>query len=98
MKNHKSFCFLFILLISITAGAQSLSWTEVAPGVWKAVAGKPEAYDLLKAAGAVPNTEAMAKMAAVNFPLIQNDIAGTITDGKTYLRFPLDTAEQLFGF
>ena len=32
------------------------------------------------------------------FPFLQNDIAGTISDGKTYLRFPLEKEEQLYGF
>jgi len=98
MKNHRSFYFLFVLLISFTADAQSLNWTEAAPGVWKTIVGQPESYDLLKASGAVTNTAALAKMAAANFPFTQNDIAGTVTDGKTYLRFPLDKDEQLFGF
>jgi alpha-D-xyloside xylohydrolase len=75
-----------------------LTWSEVAPGVWKGVAGKPEDYDLLKAAGSVPNKEALSKMTATAFPFDQNDIAGVLTDGKTYLRFPLDKEEQLYGF
>jgi alpha-glucosidase (family GH31 glycosyl hydrolase) len=75
-----------------------LVWTEVAPGVWKGVAGTPESYDLLKASGAVTNKDALTKMATVIFPLSQNDIAATISDGKTYLRFPLEREEQLYGF
>jgi alpha-D-xyloside xylohydrolase len=38
------------------------------------------------------------KMPGVNFPLSQNDISGTINDAKTYLRFPLEKEEQLYGF
>jgi alpha-D-xyloside xylohydrolase len=75
-----------------------MTWTEVAPGVWKGIAGTPESYDLLKASGAVTNKDALTKMAAVNFPLSQNDITATISDGKTYLRFPLESEEQLYGF
>ena len=37
-------------------------------------------------------------MIAAVFPLSQNDIAGTISDGKTFLRFPLEREEQLYGF
>jgi alpha-D-xyloside xylohydrolase len=37
-------------------------------------------------------------MPGVNFPLSQNDISGTINDAKTYLRFPLEKEEQLYGF
>lgn len=90
--------FLGFLLFSIPALGQGLSWTEVAPGVWKGIAGKPEAYDLLKAAGPVPQIQALAKMVTTSFPLSQNDISGVISDGKTFLRFPLEREEQLFGF
>jgi len=68
MKNCKTIYFLLFLVISLAADAQPLNWTEVAPGVWKAITGKPEAFDLLKASGSVPNTEALAKMVAVGFP------------------------------
>ena len=39
------------MLMSFASIAQhsQLTWAEVAPGVWKGVAGKPEDYDLLKA-------------------------------------------------
>jgi len=98
MKNYKDTCFLLLLIVSLAANAQQLNWMDAAPGVWKAIAGKPEAYDLLKAAGATPNTGALSKMTAAGFPLSQMDISGTVADGKTYLRFPLDKDEQLFGF
>jgi len=99
MKNCKDIGALISLLIfSITVYAQGVNWTEVASGVWKGIIGKPEEYDLIKASGSIPNKVALAKMATVKFPLSQNDIAGTINDGKTYLRFPLDKEEQLYGF
>ncbi|HTD92304.1 MAG TPA: TIM-barrel domain-containing protein, partial [Chitinophagaceae bacterium] len=101
MKRHKNInLLLFFLAISLSLSAQNppLTWTEVAPGVWKGIAGKPEAYDLLTASGSIPNKEALSKMSAAVFPLSQNDIAGLVTDGKTFLRFPLDKEEQLFGF
>src|SRR4030095_15620487 len=87
-KNCKYIGTLIVLLIfSITAYAQGLNWTEVASGVWRGVIGKPEEYDLIKASGSIPNKVALAKMGTVKFPSSQNDIAGTINDGKTYLRF-----------
>ncbi len=99
MRKYKYIDFLFILLIfSCRISAQELSWTEVAPGVWKGTIGKPEDYDLLKAAGSVPNKEGLSKMMATRFPLSQNDIAGWVADGKTSLRFPLEKEEQLYGF
>ena len=45
----------FLAIFSSDCAAQQFSWVESAPGVWKGTAGKPEAYDLLKAAGVAPN-------------------------------------------
>lgn len=99
MNNMKiSISILLLLLLALRTQAQTLNWQEVQPGVWKAVAGKPEAYDLLKASGAAPNTTALTKLGETVFPLPKNEIAVTIADGKTYLRFPLQKQEQLFGF
>ncbi|WP_240163828.1 glycoside hydrolase family 31 protein [Spirosoma taeanense] len=78
--------------------AQALVWTPVQPGVWKAVVGKPEAYNLLTAAGAKPSTSALAKLGPTPFPLPQPAITARLVDGKTYLRFPLNRTEQLYGF
>ncbi len=88
----------FILGCIINGFAQPVKWTSIAPGVWKAVIGKPEVYNLLTASGAKPNTVALAKLGTAPFPLKINDIAGLVTDGKTSLRFPLDEQEQLYGF
>ncbi|WP_315814694.1 hypothetical protein [Paraflavitalea speifideaquila] len=75
--------------VSFHLAAQQPVWTEVAPGVWKATVGKPEALDLLKAAGATPNKEGLGAIASAGFPLAKTDIVGRIQDGKAYLRFPL---------
>src|SRR5215217_5792207 len=93
----KAFYILQFTLFILHSHAQ-ISWSEVAPGVWKGVAGKPESYDLLKASGSKPNVTALGKITKAEFPLSQTNIAGFINDGKTALRFPLDKDEQLFGF
>src|SRR5687767_1818832 len=99
MSNFRNIVLnLLFLFSSLALAAQQLSWAEIVPGVWKGVVGKPEAYDLIKASGSTPNKEALIKLGAVAFPLDQNDIAGTISDGKTLLRFILEKEEQLFGF
>jgi alpha-D-xyloside xylohydrolase len=93
--------WLFVLFFGVTtfsAQAQSFKWLEVASGVWKGIVGKPEDYNLLKASGSLPNKEALSKITATSFPFNQNEISGIITDGKSYLRFPLDKEEQLYGF
>lgn len=87
-----------LLSMSVGSFAQGMQWKEVAAGVWKVSVGKPEAYNLLTAAGAQPNAEALKKMGTTGFPLNQNDISVKLVDGKTYLRFPLDRGEQLYGF
>ena len=60
MKNYKDIISLVDVTVNFhccctsALAAQDIQWTEVAPGVWKGIAGKPEAYDLLKASGAKP--------------------------------------------
>jgi alpha-glucosidase (family GH31 glycosyl hydrolase) len=101
MKSYKKKSFLFIFFaITVTGFAQDsrLTWSEAAPGVWKGIAGQPETYDLLKASGSVPDKENLSKIAATAFPFSQDDIVSKLTDGKTYLRIPLEREEQLFGF
>jgi alpha-D-xyloside xylohydrolase len=88
--------FLFGILPAVTA--QSFGWTEVAPGVWKGTIGKPEAYDLLTASGAKPLEQGLNQMNKAGFPLPQDEISARLTDHKTYLQFPLEKEEQLFGF
>jgi len=98
-KHRIVFLICLLTLTSTTISQNSqLIWTEAAPGVWKAVIGKAEEYDLLKASGAAPNKDALLKMPTSSFPFLQTDIIGSINDNKTYLRFPLDKEEQIYGF
>ena len=92
---------MILLAISglfIQANAQNIQWTESYPGIWKAVIGKPEQYNLLNASGAVTNMSALKELGSAAFPLSKKDIDISVVDGKTYLRFPLQKEEQLFGF
>lgn len=100
MKKSVYTAFLLLSFLSLNLGsfAQGMQWKEIAAGVWKVSVGKPEAYNLLTAAGTQPNSEALKKMGTTGFPLNQNDISVKLVDGKTYLRFPLDRGEQLYGF
>ncbi|GEO04366.1 glycosyl hydrolase family 31 [Adhaeribacter aerolatus] len=99
MKQLKFLIFFFTLWSTLLSGlAQGFTWQEVAPGVWKGVAGKPEAYDLLKAAGATPYQEGLAKIGKAAFPLPLDQLSAIVKDHKTYLRFPLEKNEQLYGF
>ena len=99
MIHTKRVLLVIILLLNVCMlHAQEVQWTETAPGVWKVVAGVPEAYDLIKASGAKPNKEALSAITPASFPLAQSDIVIKVVDGKTYLRFPLQKEEQVYGF
>lgn len=99
MNNWKrTYLLLLIAFFYLHGQAQTLAWSEVAPGVWKAVAGKPDAFNLLTASGAIPNKTALSKMSKASFPLNKREIAAKVVDHKTYLSFPLDKNEQLYGF
>ena len=94
----RSLSVLVLLVVQQAVFSQQPVFQQVAPGVWKAVIGKPEAYNLLNASGSTPNKEALGKLGAARFPLAQSEISAVVRDGKTYLRFPLDKQEQLYGF
>lgn len=89
---------LLLLIFSHKVSAQQSTWTEVAPGVWKTVAGIPDKLDLFNAAGIKPMVEALLKMGSAAFPLAESKIVTNVTNGETYLRFPLVKDEQIFGF
>lgn len=100
MKNFIAL-FLFTLLLpgcSQKNGPQKITWTEVAPGVWKAVTGTPDKLDLFNAAGIKPFTKGLEKLGAGGFPFLQDKISVEIINDETYLRFPLEKEEQIFGF
>jgi len=98
--SHKELLLAFLCIVALSGNAlpQSLTWKEQAPGVWKAIIGEPEEYDLLKAAAVSPDIKAVEKIGNSEFPLNKELIAATVEQGQTYLRFPLDREEQLFGF
>lgn len=94
----KCIACLTLLLFCTRLSAQEIKWELVAPGVWKGSVGKPESYNLLVAAGAKPAVEGLKAAGDAEFPLAKDEIVAKLTDGKTYLRFPLDKKEQLYGF
>lgn len=91
------FIFQFFLSANIFAQSADFQWKLVAPGVWKAIVGKPETLSPLGVAGIKPMTEALQKLGAPIFPKSLISSKNELADGKTYLRFPLDKEEQLFG-
>lgn len=99
MRLIRSTLTFFILCSAISClHAQAIKWNEIEPGIWKATVGKPESFNLLTASGAIAYHAGLTDMGGTPFPFLETDISAKITDGKTYLRFPLDRAEQLYGF
>lgn len=88
---------ILLYLIPATLAAQNIQWREIHPGIWKGVAGKPDDYDLLKAAEITPSPT-LQKLSKEPFPLDKAEIRVEQNNGKTYLRLPLVKNEQLFGF
>ena len=91
-------CNSYCLCLTQISNGQSLTWTEVAPGVWKTVSGTPDKLDLFNAAGISPAVEALKKMKPGNFPFSKDEIIAEVVNNETYLRFPLVKEEQIFGF
>ncbi|MEX2235141.1 MAG: TIM-barrel domain-containing protein [Cyclobacteriaceae bacterium] len=95
----KIILLISILLNSFFADAQvAAKWSQIQPGIWKAVVGKPESISLLKAANVKPYEKGFAALPSVPFPLDEKEISIKQEDGKIYLRFPLKREEQIFGF
>jgi alpha-D-xyloside xylohydrolase len=90
---------LFVVLAAQITTAQNVpvNWTKLASGVWAASVGQPEKVNLTNTAGVKPRLETINAMPDVEFPLLQAEIKATVFDGKTYLQFPLEVAEKIFG-
>lgn len=73
-------------------------WEQVAQGVWKTVIGTPEDYNLLKAAGCQPLMEGFESLPEAALPAVAAGVTYKNEDGKTYLSFPLERGEQIYGF
>ena len=73
-------------------------WSVVANSVWKITVGKKQPITLLSAANSAPKYDALESLERVPFPLDSTKIHFEVIDGKTYLRFPLQRAEEIYGF
>lgn len=93
----KNILIIILCLIPFALSAQQIQWTEKYPGVWKGTFGKPDSYTLLSAAGSKPASGALNRQSPQDFPFDKSDIHAEVIDGKTYLRFPLEKGEQIFG-
>ncbi|WP_262247901.1 glycoside hydrolase family 31 protein [Parapedobacter soli] len=89
---------IIVFLLSVVSVAAQITWKEVLPGVWKGSAGAPDAYNFLTVTEVQPREDAIQAMASAPFPLERAKITAAVLNGETYLRFPLEKGEQVFGF
>ncbi|MDL2256162.1 DUF5110 domain-containing protein [Parabacteroides sp. OttesenSCG-928-G06] len=88
----------FLLLSTLIGFAQQpVSWNNYAKGVWKGVVGKPEKVDLLSELTISPKIDVINRMGEATFPIDEKELTYQLVDGKTYLRFPLEKGEKIFG-
>ncbi|QZE15106.1 DUF5110 domain-containing protein [Halosquirtibacter laminarini] len=90
---------LFLAMGCTNADQSNLSkkWKKVYPGVWKNDSRKSPTYDLLSSSGSSPKTEILKTFKNSAFPLSKNEIEISQKNGKTYLSFPLERKEQIYG-
>ncbi len=94
----KPLLYVFFLSCVITVKAQkSLNWKVIAPGIWSAKVGNPDKFNFYTAINVQPKIAALKDMQPVVFPIPQNEIKTSVIEGKTYLHFPLDKIEKIFG-
>jgi len=95
----KKLILLSILCVTtfLSARAQASDWQETAPGVWLLKVGQKQPLTLLEAAGSEPNLAALGKLPFPEFPLNVEMIQAEVIQGKTYLRFPLERGEEIYG-
>lgn len=93
-----------LLLIAITclssckpkAGSTPV-WQEKAAGVWEVSVGTPEKLNLTSELDLTPKWDVINQMREADLPIDKNEIRFELIDGKTYIRFPLDKEEKIFG-
>jgi len=99
LLRRSSVLVLIWTLVGIEAlKSQELKWQLVAPGIYKATVGRPDSINLRTAAGAAANMAGLGELGPAAFPLLREDITAKVVDHRTYLHFPLEKQEQLFGF
>lgn len=75
-----------------------LSWTNAAPGVWRAAIGNPQSLTPLTFIGAKPRLEALEQMAEASLPFDWDQIRIEESGGgRRMLALPLTANEKLYG-
>jgi len=102
-KLFAAFLLLFVFLScerksTVKSETFNPEWKESFPGVWQSTINQPEDFNLLLAANKPPQVETLNKKSKQPFPVSNEEIKTFTKNGKTWLRFPLEKGEQIYGF
>ncbi len=104
MKNILALLFFTVFFLSCDKNSIIKTedfnpvWEETFPGIWKSTVNQPEDFNLLSVANKAPRGETLSKKSKQKFPISSEEIKTFTKNGKTYLRFPLEKEEQIYGF
>lgn len=97
MKIFNSLLLLFIWLGISNDVFSQVKWEKIASGTWRVEAGCPEKVNLLSELSNRPKLDVINNMSEAKIPIDTNEINFQFVDSKTYLRFPLDKGEHIYG-
>ncbi len=86
---------LVCVLFSFAQG--QVNWEQQAKGIWHVRAGYPEKMNLTSQLSLTPKITAINAMPAADLPLKKEDLKFEFRDGKTFIRFPLERDEKIYG-
>ena len=91
-------------LLMLTACTQRVADTEMvaqyqkqAEGVWQVSVGNPDEMNLLSELTIQPKLTTINEMGAAELPFNLDEISFEKVDRKTYIRFPLEKGEKIYG-
>ena len=93
-------CGLFMVLAAFACVQKdnvNLEWKKEGQGIWKISVGKQEKVTLLSELDITPQWKAIEEIGAAPLAIDPKDVKTEVVDGKTYIRFPLDKDEKIFG-
>lgn len=98
MKRKQIYLLLALSLgVAVQAQTAYCDWKSEASGIWSVRVGNPEKVDLLSELSLTPKIEAINAMPEATLPISKEDIVFKQVDGKTYIQFPLEKGEKIFG-
>jgi len=101
MKRLYYFPLALLSLAACTPTGQpvmsSPQWEQQASGVWQTSVGRPEKINLRSELNIQPKWDVINAMPTAELPFDKKDIKFEEIDGKTYIRFPLDKDEKIYG-